>query len=309
MLKYNNNSSILMPDGSILYTLHSPSGKSEMLTYSVFPGVHLIYNSIHTGCCSLDTFGKDNMIVMHYCSDGRLEQHSGDDFFYLIRGNFIISNNSKANMLYTFPLSHYHGISIVIDPEKAPKCFSCLLEDVEVQPIRIADRLCGSNGAFFIKDNTRLSHIFDELYNVPDGLKKGYFKVKILELLLLLSTITSDLSEKIPLSSVQVDTAKKIALYLAQNLDSHITVDELARKFHISPSHIQKAFKGVYGIPVFSYVRVLKMQSAAVKLISTDLSVLDIAGSFGYDNASKFSSAFRDIMGETPLEYRKNHRK
>ena len=36
-----------------------------------------------------------------------------------------------------------------------------------------------------------------------------------------------------------------------------------------------------------------------------DISVADIAQRLGYDNASKFSAAFRDIMGVTPQQYRK----
>ena len=32
-----------------------------------------------------------------------------------------------------------------------------------------------------------MAHIFAELYSVPEAIRKGYFKVKILELLLFLS--------------------------------------------------------------------------------------------------------------------------
>jgi AraC-like DNA-binding protein len=31
----------------------------------------------------------------------------------------------------------------------------------------------------------------------------------------------------------------------------------------------------------------------------------DIASDLGYDNVSKFSNAFREVMGKTPGEYRK----
>ena len=39
-------------------------------------------------------------------------------------------------------------------------------------------------------------------------------------------------------------------------------------------------------------------------LAASDLTVLDIAGRFGYDNGSKFAVAFRDVMGLSPKEYR-----
>ena len=43
---------------------------------------------------------------------------------------------------------------------------------------------------------------------------------------------------------------------------------------------------------------------AAALLRETDRTVLDIACQFGYDNASKFARAFRDVIGVSPREYR-----
>ena len=50
----------------------------------------------------------------------------------------------------------------------------------------------------------------------------------------------------------------------------------------------------------------IQMLSAAKELKTTDKSVLEIAGSYGYDNGSKFAKAFRDCVGMSPLAYRKN---
>mgnify|MGYP001049018267 len=46
------------------------------------------------------------------------------------------------------------------------------------------------------------------------------------------------------------------------------------------------------------------MHAAAELLRSTDRTVLDIAGQFGYDNASKFARAFRSVIGVSPNAYR-----
>lgn len=53
-----------------------------------------------------------------------------------------------------------------------------------------------------------------------------------------------------------------------------------------------------------AYVRSQRMWGAAELLRGTDRTVLDIAGQFGYDNASKFAKAFRDVVGVSPREYR-----
>ena len=49
------------------------------------------------------------------------------------------------------------------------------------------------------------------------------------------------------------------------------------------------------------------MQSAAQLLIHTTRTIEEIAGKFGYENESKFSAAFKKIMGDSPGVYRKKH--
>ena len=79
---------------------------------------------------------------------------------------------------------------------------------------------------------------------------------------------------------------------------------ELAAHFGASPSLLGSCFRGVYGMTPTAFLRAQKMHQAAALLRSTDRTVLDIAGQFGYDNASKFARAFRDIIGVSPNAYR-----
>ena len=72
---------------------------------------------------------------------------------------------------------------------------------------------------------------------------------------------------------------------------------------------MKNAFKAVYGVPVYTFIRMLKIHQAAQLLRNTDASVSDIAYDMGYKNTSKFADAFREIMGETPSEFRENHKK
>jgi AraC-like DNA-binding protein len=42
------------------------------------------------------------------------------------------------------------------------------------------------------------------------------------------------------------------------------------------------------------------MNIAAQKLVETNLNIVTIAYAVGYNNVSKFSSAFKSVMGELP---------
>ena len=88
-----------------------------------------------------------------------------------------------------------------------------------------------------------------------------------------------------------------------------MTLKELSALFNVSETYLQSSFRAVYGMPVISFIRAQKMQSAAQALIHTTRSVDEIAEEFGYINESKFSAAFKKIMGESPSTYRREHSK
>lgn len=291
------------------HTYRDDSGDASITAYSVFPGIQLIYNSVHMDCCSLGAEADGRVVELHHCKEGRIEQQFDDTFFYLMPGDLSVSIRETPVSEYQFPLRHYHGISIVVDTKKAPRCLSCFLEDVNVQPLTVAKKLCGDRNCFILRQEACIEHIFSELYNVPESYRKGYFKIKIMELLLVLSGMDPQrqIASVSGLSREQAELAKQAAGFLADNMDQRISVADLAARFHVSQTHLQNAFRGVYGVPVFSYMRIQKMQAAALQLIHTDQSVMEIASEYGYDNASKFASAFREIMGESPVEYRRMH--
>ncbi len=292
-------------------TYDNHTGDGEMEVYHVFPGIDLMYNAVHMDRCALGVAPKGDWIEIHHCREGRVEQELGGDFFYLMPGDLSVTMRHSPAEEYQFPLRHYHGITIAIDTQVAPKCFSCILEDVNVQPMAVAEKLCGDRGCFILRNHGAVEHIFSELYAISETIRKGYLKLKVLELLLVLSSMEPavDATPQKTLPESQVRLAKDAAAVLGESMDRHITIAELADRFYVSQSQLKRAFKGVYGVPVFSYMRIQKMQAAALKLIHTDRPILEIASEYGYDNGSKFASAFREVMGETPGEYRKAHGK
>lgn len=284
-------------------------GDAVITSYSVFPGIALSFYSVHMDSFAAGVEKKGNFMEIHHCREGRMEQVWENGSAYIMPGDLSVTVKKQHLSEYSFPLCHYHGISICIDIDAAPECLSCFLEDVNVRPRELAKRLCRRGNCFTIRSQAYIEHIFSELYSVPGSCRKGYFKVKILELLLVLGSVSPEKNSAsaLSLSKMQADLAKKAAAWLSENLDRQVSVAELSGRFHVSKTHLQNAFKGVYGVPVSSYIRILKMQSAALRLIHTDTAILEIAAEFGYSNAGKFASAFHKIMGETPGEYRKIH--
>ncbi len=65
-------------------------------------------------------------------------------------------------------------------------------------------------------------------------------------------------------------------------------------------------FKQVYGVPVYHYIKEYRLEQAAVELVRSAKPITQIAQNAGYDNASKFSEAFRKRYGRPrPVSHRR----
>lgn len=292
-----------------IYRSQDSTGDCEVTVYPVFSGIELVYYDVHMQSCDINLAKGREMLIITHCQEGRIEfEYKNGEYLYLASGDLSIQKNTENIRHRYCPLSHYHGVSVAIDMNRVPRCFSCILDDVFVSPEELEMKFCSEKPYSIMRENISIEHIFSELYSVPENIRKGYHKVKVLELLLFLSGLEykGENEERRYFSRSQVTAAKEAKKYLLAHLDEHITITELADMLGISSTSLKICFKGVYGDTINGYITNCKMQKAASLLKSTDKSVLEIAGIVGYNNGSKFAGAFRRVMNKSPNEYRKS---
>lgn len=292
-----------------IYRSQDSTGDCEVTVYPVFSGIELVYYDVHMQSCDINLAKGREMLIITHCQEGRIEfEYKNGEYLYLAAGDLSIQKNTENIRHRYCPLSHYHGVSVAIDMNRVPRCFSCILDDVFVSPEELEMKFCSEKPYSIMRENISIEHIFSELYSVPENIRKGYHKVKVLELLLFLSGLDykGESEERRYFSRSQVTAAKEAKKYLLAHLDEHITITELADMLGISSTSLKICFKGVYGDTINGYITNYKMQKAAALLKNTDKSVLEIAGIVGYNNGSKFAGAFRKVMNKSPNEYRKS---
>ena len=64
-------------------------------------------------------------------------------------------------------------------------------------------------------------------------------------------------------------------------------------------------FREAAGVSVHEYLVFIRLQRAALELMTTDDSVTDIALRCGFSGGNYFKDAFKKKYGVTPSEYRK----
>ena len=291
-----------------IFKLSNETGHGRITVYQVFPGVELYYNDIHMGYCSRNQLPTRNGIEINHCRIGRFECSFGENnCCYMADGDLSISAMRKKKSNSCFPLNHYQGISIIINLKELLPEIRQIMELLNVDLYHIQKYICDGNRCCIMRANPSIEHIFSELYHVREKRKPGYMKVKILELLLFLSDLNTEeeaLQENY-FNQNQVALFKAVASYITEDLTTHHTIERLSQKFEISTTTLKKYFRGVYGSSVYSYLRTYRLQAARKMVLKTDLSVTEIAGKIGYENPSKFTSAFKEKYGSSPTKFRK----
>lgn len=80
---------------------------------------------------------------------------------------------------------------------------------------------------------------------------------------------------------------------------------KLARDVQVHPSHLARAFRNAYGCTISQYIRRLRVQDAASRLLGSEQTLAAIATASGFSDQSHFSRVFRQTVGISPAAYRK----
>ncbi|NNL79975.1 MAG: response regulator, partial [Flavobacteriaceae bacterium] len=95
-----------------------------------------------------------------------------------------------------------------------------------------------------------------------------------------------------------------------QILDKHLTepsfnADQFARNMAMSRMQLHRKLKALTGLSTSEFIRSQRIKLAAKLLRQSDMSVSELAYEIGFNTPSYFIKCFKEIIGQTPLEYQK----
>src|SRR5436305_1324919 len=84
------------------------------------------------------------------------------------------------------------------------------------------------------------------------------------------------------------------------HLHEVLTLEDLASVAFLSPSHFNRVFCRLIGIPPGEFLSALRFQAARRLLLTTSLSVTEICFEVGYTSIGSFTSRFTHLVGLSP---------
>ena len=101
-------------------------------------------------------------------------------------------------------------------------------------------------------------------------------------------------------------TITGITRYLQDHLAEEISLSVLAEQFHLNPQYISQLFKSEIGVNFLAYLTNIRMEKAKKLLLSTSLSIAEVAEQSGYGDYRVFTKVFKKSEGITPSQYRRD---
>lgn len=96
---------------------------------------------------------------------------------------------------------------------------------------------------------------------------------------------------------------QQIEKYLSDHLFGDFPgIERIAAKIGISPTKAKSDFKSIHNKTLLQYFSSMQMTAAYQVLTKKQYTVKEVATLFGYDNASKFSSRFKDEFDINPSD-------
>jgi transcriptional regulator GlxA family with amidase domain len=114
------------------------------------------------------------------------------------------------------------------------------------------------------------------------------------------------LSSPLVYDSQPTDRFAELIPWIMRNLHEDLSINTLARRACMSPSHFNRAFKSLFGSAPGEFVEILRINEAKRRLSVPKRTLETIAASVGFSDAQTFRRAFERRLGAKPRSYLKN---
>ena len=96
-----------------------------------------------------------------------------------------------------------------------------------------------------------------------------------------------------------------ILILLEQNSHRRMAIADVAGAVNLSPGRLAHLFKSEIGVSLQQYLTQIRLAKAKNQLETTFLSIKEIAAATGFPSVTRFTASFKEAIGTTPSEYRK----
>ncbi|MEK6280840.1 MAG: AraC family transcriptional regulator [Acidobacteriota bacterium] len=97
---------------------------------------------------------------------------------------------------------------------------------------------------------------------------------------------------------------KRVMAFIAEDYESDLSLDDLARVAGMSTFHFAREFKRTTGTTPHQYLIKVRVDRAKAMLTGSEMPLVEVSSRSGFSHQSHFTRLFRKLTGTTPQSYR-----
>jgi len=258
---------------------------------------------------SMTRYHYHNHYEIYYLLNGERFYLINDKVYHIERGTLVLINSYLIHATTNYAKSSYERLLIEFKKDflkklseelKSVNLFECFEKEIHVIPLGIKEQQ-------FVE--TLIFSMLDEYKSNSPSLD-DYAKSALTQLLLFAGKHAQKTDKYNP---VYINSTHKVISeavgYINNNYGDEISLSKISALFHISPGHFSKTFKRETGLAFCDYLNNVRIKEACKLIHKTDMSISEIAFSVGYNSSTHFGRIFKEIIGTSPLAYKKELRK
>lgn len=103
---------------------------------------------------------------------------------------------------------------------------------------------------------------------------------------------------------VDSELSVKLLYYIQENCDKPISLKSIASEIGYNYTYLSNVFNKIFGCGFSKFVNMFRVENAAELLRTTDMSMVQISNSCGFESIRSFNDRFKLEYGVTPSDYR-----
>lgn len=96
--------------------------------------------------------------------------------------------------------------------------------------------------------------------------------------------------------------------YVDTNYQERIDLDDISKSIGFSKYYFTKFFKENTGVTFLDYLNNYRIKKAEWRIIEEDETIAEIAYNCGFNSIKTFNRLFKNIVGCTPMKYRRDNK-
>ncbi len=293
-----------------IYRMQEPAGEGIMKHTHIAKGIELVYSELesYNPCYQAARKTVDVLEIM-YIAEGHAEfELENRQFASGDKGDVMFFNSRTGTRKCSLGKSGMNCISLILFPRETVSFLNGFLSCKEFTTDDFFNEIRSSDSCIRFPADELLEKLFLEMMQRPSEFSKHYIRLSVVHAILLMmhkhqGRDHSDLY----FSGTTGRKVQQVRRLITSQLETDISIEQLAQKIHLNRTTMQEVFKEMYGLTINAYRTQVRIQHAKNLLVSTNRSITEIAGLCGYSNASKFSGAFKRSTGMLPKDWRQTH--